>query len=66
MRRLGFSILGLFAGGALAFAVGLALPAVVAISQAEGAYMMGVMFFWVPFGALAGAILGAVLGGKRP
>jgi hypothetical protein len=27
---------------------------------------MGVMFFWVPIGAFAGAILGAVLGGKRP
>jgi hypothetical protein len=66
MRRFGFGVLGLFAGGVLAFLVGLALPEVMSISQAEGAYMMGVMFFWVPLAALAGAVLGAVLGGKRP
>lgn len=66
MRRFGFAVLGLLAGGALAFLVGLALPQVTSISQAEGAYMMGVMFFWVPLAALFGAILGAILGGKRP
>jgi hypothetical protein len=66
MRRFGFAVLGLVAGGVLAFLVGVSLPEVTSISQAEGAYMMGVMFFWVPLAALAGAILGAVLGGRRP
>jgi hypothetical protein len=66
MRRFGFAALGLVAGGLLAFFVGIGLPEVAAISQAEGAYMMGVMFFWVPLAALFGAILGAILGGKRP
>jgi hypothetical protein len=66
MRRFGFAVLGLIAGGLLAFLVGIGLPEVAAISQAEGAYMMGVMFFWVPLAAVFGAILGAILGGKRP
>jgi hypothetical protein len=66
MRRLGFAVLGLLMGGLLAFLIGIGLPEVAAISQAEGAYMMGVMFFWVPLAALAGAVLGAVLGGRRP
>jgi hypothetical protein len=65
MRRLGFAVLGLLAGGGLAFLVGIALPEVAAIPQSEGAYMMGVMFFWVPLAALAGAILGAVLVGRK-
>jgi hypothetical protein len=65
MRRLGFAGLGLLAGGLAAFLVGIALPEVVGIPQAEGAYMMGVMFFWVPLTAIAGAIVGAVLG-RRP
>jgi hypothetical protein len=66
MRRFGFAVLGLIAGGALAFVGGLALPQVVGISQAEGAYLMGVMFFWVPVAAILGAIAGAIFGGKRP
>jgi hypothetical protein len=66
MRRLGFAALGLFAGGLAAFLVGIALPDVVAITQAEGAYMMGVMFFWVPLSAIAGAIVGALCGGRKP
>jgi hypothetical protein len=66
MRRFGFAVLGLFAGGLLAFLVGIGLPEVIPISQAEGAYMMGVMFFWVPLAAVMGAILGSILGGKRP
>lgn len=65
MRRFGFAVLGLFAGGALAFLVGIGLPEVAAIPQGEGAYMMSVMFFWVPLAAVLGAILGAILGGKR-
>jgi hypothetical protein len=66
MRRFGFAALGLVAGGLLAFLVGIALPEVVSISQAEGAYMMGVMFFWVPLAGVLGAVLGAIFGGKRP
>jgi hypothetical protein len=66
MRRFGFAVVGMIAGGLLAFLIGIALPEAVAISQAEGAYMMGVMFFWVPLAAVLGTILGAILGGKRP
>jgi hypothetical protein len=65
MRRVAFALGGLIAGGGLAFVVGVTLPEVMAISQAEGAYMMGVMFFWVPVAALTGLIVGAVLGRKR-
>jgi hypothetical protein len=64
MRRLGFAVLGFLVGGALASAVGIALPEIIPISQAEGAYMMGVVFFWVPLAAVVGAIAGAVLGGR--
>jgi hypothetical protein len=62
MRRFGFALLGFLAGGLLAFLVGIGLPQVASISQAEGAYMMGVMFFWVPLAAVAGAIIGGIAG----
>ena len=66
MRRFGCALLGLLVGGGAAFLAGIALPQVASISQAEGAYMMGIMFFWVPLAAVVGAILGAVMGGRRP
>jgi len=52
-----------FLGGALG-AAALALIAVPLfnISQMEGAYAMGVAFFWVPLGAVVGLIAGAVTG----
>ncbi len=65
MRRTGWVIAGLLLGGAVTFAVGMALPSVMAISQAEGAYAMGVAFFWTPVGALIGAILALILSGGR-
>ena len=55
-----WAVLGFFGGGVLAFAIGMALPMIFRISQAEGAYAMGVAFFWTPLGAVLGAILAAV------
>lgn len=51
---------GLLAGLAAAV-IGFSLPAFLPISQAEGAYAMGIAFFHVPAATLAGAILGLVL-----
>lgn len=65
MRRFLGGLAGLVAGGLVAFVVGIGLPEVMSISQAEGAYMMGVMFFWVPVAALVGAVAGAILAGRR-
>ncbi len=65
MGWFGGGVLGLFAGGALAAAVGIGLAEVLPISQAEGAYMMGVFFFWVPVTAILGAVLGVFLARKR-
>lgn len=61
MKTLLWGVCGFFAGGLAAGVVGFGLPAIVPISQAEGAYAMGVAFFWVPLGAVIGAILGVVL-----
>lgn len=52
---------GFLAGGLLTAVVGIALPEVVPISQTEGAYMMGVAFFWVPLGAVVGAVVGVLV-----
>jgi len=41
--------------------IGFSLPEIVPILQAERAYAMGVAFFWVPLGAIVGAILGLIL-----
>ena len=65
MGRFGWTMIGLLAGGALVFAVGMALPSVIRISQAEGGYAMGVAFVWTPLGAIVGAVIGAVRGGRR-
>lgn len=51
--------------GALAGALGTILFAVLAaeifnISQREGAYAMGVAFFWVPTGTILGLVAGIV------
>ena len=61
MRRLGWTLGGLLLVAGVVFAVGMTLPSIITISQAEGAYAMGVAFFWTPLGALAGAVLGYVL-----
>ena len=64
MGRFGWTLVGFFGGGAAVFAIGMALPSVISISQAEGAYAMGVAFFWTPLGAVLGAVVGLVRGGR--
>ena len=61
MKALIWGVGGFLAGGLTAAVVGIALPEVVPISQAEGAYMMGVAFFWIPLGAVVGGIVGVIL-----
>lgn len=61
MRGLGFALAGLVLGGAAAVALAVLVAMVADISQAEGAYAMGVAFFWVPLGAVLGLIAGIVL-----
>ena len=62
MRVVLWGLAGFLAGGLLTGVIGFALPEVMPISQAEGAYAMGVAFFWVPLGAVIGAIAGVVRG----
>ena len=65
MRTFGFALAGLVAGGAVAVALAVAAAMIGDISQAEGAYAMGVAFFWVPLGAVIGLIFGIVLARRR-
>ncbi|GGE21630.1 hypothetical protein SAMN05421774_106173 [Gemmobacter megaterium] len=58
-------VLGLAGGAAAVFTLGLVAAEVFSISQAEGAYAMGLAFFWTPLGALAGVVAGAVIGARR-
>jgi hypothetical protein len=53
-------IIGAIAGAALALAVCVAAAEIFNISQMEGAYAMEVAFFFMPLGALFGAIIGAI------
>ncbi len=62
MKAVLWGLGGFLAGGLLAGVAGFALPAVVPISQAEGAYAMGVAFFWVPLGAVLGLVAGVIRG----
>jgi ABC-type amino acid transport system permease subunit len=55
---------GLLAGGIAATAISIGAAIVFDISQMEGAYAMGVVFVWVPMGAVVGAIAGAVYGAR--
>ena len=64
MGWFGWAVTGFLGGGVLVFAIGMALPMVIRISQAEGAYAMGVAFFWTPLGAILGAILLGILGAR--
>jgi hypothetical protein len=69
MGRLGRGLFGFF-GGLLVGAATVAVVGFVAgylfdISQAEGAYAMGVVFFWVPLGGIVGGIIGAVWASAR-
>ena len=49
---------GFALGAAIALGIGLLLPMVTTVSQAEGAYAMGVVFFMMPAGAVLGALAG--------
>lgn len=60
MKALLWGVGGFLAGGLLTAVIGFGLPEIVPISQAEGAYAMRVAFFWVPLGAVAGAIVGVL------
>lgn len=58
-------ILGVIGGGLIALGLCIAAAWIFDISQAEGAYAMGVAFFYVPAGALIGGIIGAIWMGVR-
>ena len=60
MRVLLWGLAGLVLGAVLAFGIGITLPEIFTISQREGAYAMGVLFFWTPAGAVLGAIAGGI------
>ncbi|HBU13419.1 MAG TPA: hypothetical protein DEF16_00080 [Gemmobacter sp.] len=62
MRVLLRALAGFLLGGLLALGIGVALPYLMPISQAEGAYAMGVVFFWMPAAAILGAVAGIVWG----
>lgn len=58
-------IAGFVLGGLAAAVAGFSLPALVPISQAEGAYAMAVAFFWAPLGAVLGGIAALVWPRRR-
>ena len=64
MRRVLWGLAGFFGTGLLVGAVGFALPSLVTIPQNSGGYAMGVAFFWVPLGAVLGAVV-AVISSRR-
>jgi hypothetical protein len=65
MKVVSFALAGFVIGGAVAFGLGLLWLTYGGVSQREGAAAMGVIFFVTPFGAIVGAIAGAVLGFAR-
>lgn len=60
LRVLAGFLIGVIAGAALALALCVAAAEIFSISQMEGAYAMGVAFFYMPLGAVVGGIIGAV------
>jgi hypothetical protein len=60
LKVVGGFLLGLIVGSALTLALCLAAADLFHISQMEGAYAMGVVFFWMPVGGLIGGIAGAI------
>jgi uncharacterized membrane protein YdcZ (DUF606 family) len=53
-------LVGFVVGAVMTFALGVFLPTIIGLPQAEGGYMMGVAFFWTPVGGVMGAITGLV------
>lgn len=63
MKVVLWALAGLVAGAALVILVaGVIVPQVWTVSQAEGAYAMGVIFFMAPAGAIVGAVIGLTIG----
>ncbi|WP_395541636.1 hypothetical protein [Neotabrizicola sp. sgz301269] len=66
MRMLVWGLAGLVLGaGLMVLVAGVIVPSLWPVSQAEGAYAMGVIFFMAPAAGVVGAILGALLGWRR-
>lgn len=61
MRVALLAVPGFLVGAIIAFGVGMSLPSILTIPQAEGAYAMSVAFFWTPAGGVLGAILAVLL-----
>ncbi len=61
MRMILWAVAGAVLGAALVILVaGVIVPQLTTVSQAEGAYAMGVIFVMAPAGAILGAIAGIV------
>ena len=60
MRTFLWMLGGFLLGAGVALGIGVLLLYLVPISQAEGAYAMGLAFLWMPAGAVLGAIAGLV------
>lgn len=60
-----WGLAGLICGALATFFGGVAIGEIANISQAEGAYAMGLAFFWAPLGGLIGAGIGLWLALRR-
>ena len=60
LKALAGFVIGAVLGAAVTLAICLAAAEIFSISQMEGAYAMGVVFFYMPAGALIGGIIGAI------
>lgn len=61
MRMILWAVAGAVLGAALVILVaGVIVPQLTTVSQAEGAYAMGVIFVMAPAGAILGALAGIV------
>ena len=65
MRRFLWAVAGLLGGYVVALFGIFLVGDMLGVSQAEGAFAMGVAFFWAPLCALACAIFAAVRAGGR-
>lgn len=65
MRIVAGLLVGILIGALAALALSVAAAWIFDISQMEGAYAMGVAFFYMPAGALIGGIAGAIFASTR-